>query len=557
MAKGWKIALIIFVCLLLCGAVVVGAFWYLANKTEPVAVTSVKDHALGYSDEVPFYDGVVSTSNLQSVFLSGTQTVKEIYVTEGQYVEKGAALFRYDTTLTDIQLERQRTTVEQAQLALKNAQEDLEKIKVMKPYTPPPTTRPTTAPTTAPLQSIDDLPYYICGTGTENNPYRYLWSEEIDFDEEFLLEHFSKQQQTECYIAFEIRERNALAGDLLDIWGLHLTRYEETVDSEEDSEEDPVEEPGDGTETEPSEGEDGETETEPTEPGETEPVYYLTYRFFYPEEIEHVERPVATTIRETEWVDTSSGYTAAEIAVMRQEKEKEIRDLDLAARMEKLRFDTMKQEMGASVVTATISGTIVELRSVENALSENTPIMQISEGGTFYVTITLGEYERKLYESGDTATISSWYDYGYTVEGTLVSVSDAPVQSGYYYGSGNPDVSMYEAVLSVPADAKIREGEWVGVSFNSDQNRATNVLYLDNAYIRDENGRSYVYRRNDQGLLEKVYVQTGTIQWGYTAILSGLTEEDWIAFPYGKEVKDGAPTYEDESVGSADYYDDM
>ena len=37
----------------------------------------------------------------------------------------------------------------------------------------------------------------------------------------------------------------------------------------------------------------------------------------------------------------------------------------------------------------------------------------------------------------------------------------------------------------------------------------------------------------------------GKSLWGsYTEILSGLTEEDLIAFPYGKTVKEGAPAQE-------------
>ena len=49
------------------------------------------------------------------------------------------------------------------------------------------------------------------------------------------------------------------------------------------------------------------------------------------------------------------------------------------------------------------------------------------------------------------------------------------------------------------------------------------------------------------GLLEKRYVVTGKSLWGsYTEILSGLTPEDLIAFPYGKHVKVGAPAVESD-----------
>jgi hypothetical protein len=49
------------------------------------------------------------------------------------------------------------------------------------------------------------------------------------------------------------------------------------------------------------------------------------------------------------------------------------------------------------------------------------------------------------------------------------------------------------------------------------------------------------------GKLEKRFVTTGKSLWGsYTEILSGLTSEDWLAFPYGKNLTEGAPTVDSE-----------
>ena len=75
------------------------------------------------------------------------------------------------------------------------------------------------------------------------------------------------------------------------------------------------------------------------------------------------------------------------------------------------------------------------------------------------------------------------------------------------------------------------------------------ILELVKAYpfLRTEGGRSYVYLRGEDGLLEKRYVTTGKSLWGsYTEILDGITEEDFLAFPYGKHVTEGAQTVEAE-----------
>ena len=123
------------------------------------------------------------------------------------------------------------------------------------------------------------------------------------------------------------------------------------------------------------------------------------------------------------------------------------------------------------------------------------------------------------------------------------SVGDTPT-SGYYDGSGNPNVSLYTARVAVPVDAGLTENEYVSVTFTSGEENS-GKLYLDNMYIRTENGQSYVYKRDGDGNLVKVNVRTGECLWNsYTAIYGDLTEEDYIAFPYGKDVKEGAPTVE-------------
>ena len=66
-------------------------------------------------------------------------------------------------------------------------------------------------------------------------------------------------------------------------------------------------------------------------------------------------------------------------------------------------------------------------------------------------------------------------------------------------------------------------------------------IYLQNPFLRTEQGKSYVYVLGEDGRLEQRFVKTGKALWGsYMEILSGLTEEDMVAFPYGKNVRDGA-----------------
>jgi len=243
-------------------------------------------------------------------------------------------------------------------------------------------------------------------------------------------------------------------------------------------------------------------------------------------------------------------YTTAEIAEMRKKKEQEIRDLDLAWRMEKIEYARMKKEVESDTVYAEVDGTVVSLLQMEEAAISGEPMVTVSGGGSYYVQVQIGEYEREKFAPGTELKIVSWTNYDEEIIGTLESVSDTPAENAVYYGVGNPNVSVYNALISVPAAANLREGEYVEVVFEAEEPQ--NVLYLESMYIRTENGRSYVYKRNETGKLEKCYIQTGGVYWDtYTAVYGNLTEEDWIAFPYGKLAKEGAETYEEDN--SMDY----
>ncbi len=74
-----------------------------------------------------------------------------------------------------------------------------------------------------------------------------------------------------------------------------------------------------------------------------------------------------------------------------------------------------------------------------------------------------------------------------------------------------------------------------------------NGIYIEKAYVRDEDGRKYVLKAGEDNRLTKQYVKTGKTYWGYTVeIVEGLTMEDRIAFPYGKTAKEGIKVKETE-----------
>ena len=115
-------------------AIVAGIVFGLRGRGEPVGVDPFTMVGMTefWGDNQESY-GPVTTDRIQTVFLSDTQTVTEVLVKEGDTVKKGDVLMTYDTTLSELELERKRLDVEKAKLQVKEAQEELARINKLEP----------------------------------------------------------------------------------------------------------------------------------------------------------------------------------------------------------------------------------------------------------------------------------------------------------------------------------------------------------------------------------------------------------------------------------------
>ena len=143
-SRGKKI-LITAVCLVLTASVGLG-IWYFTGRTGGDPVPVFPFNYLGmteyWGDSQESY-GFVETDGVQTVYLSNTQTVTDIFVEEGQAVKKGDALMSFDTTLSDLALERKRLDVEKKKLQLEDARKRLQEINAMRPMViPQPSDKP-------------------------------------------------------------------------------------------------------------------------------------------------------------------------------------------------------------------------------------------------------------------------------------------------------------------------------------------------------------------------------------------------------------------------------
>lgn len=573
-SRGKKI-LITVVCLVLVAAIGAGAWFVTANKGgEPVNVFPFMYVGMTeyWGDSQESY-GYVQTDGVQTVYLSGTQKVTEVFVEMGQEVKKGDVLMSFDTTLSDLALERKRLDVEKLKLQLEDAKQRLREINAMRPMVIP-------QPSDKPEEDVDlgDLltdPYYI--------------SENYEYDGS------TAEKALICWLHSGTAIEDSIFEELL----LKALEYRE-LNKEPEPEETVPQEPTDGTEvpgedtTEPSEDptepptevtEPSEEPTEPSEPSEepTEPVepqnpdekFYVVFKvtegnlelasrktwqgvfvirdgdtgaysfqffdaFMVPD---HTLEPDEEAEEEPE-IDFGSGFTAAQIAQMRTEQEKTIKDLEFSIKMAEAEYKIAQTEVSDGNVYAQIDGVVVSLLTQEEAEMMMEPIIKVSAGGGFYVEGTVSELDRDSLVIGQEVTINDW-NTGMMYTGYIESLGDYPSAEGYWNGMGNPTASYYPFRVFVEESADLQSGSYVSILFAAAD--AQHGVYLENPFLRTEGGRSYVYVRGEDGLLEQRFVTTGKSLWGsYTEILEGLGEEDLVAFPYGKNVKPGAETVESD-----------
>ena len=105
----------------------------------------------------------------------------------------------------------------------------------------------------------------------------------------------------------------------------------------------------------------------------------------------------------------------------------------------------------------------------------------------------------------------------------------------YYGGDSNPNVSYYTFNAEITDQAlQFTDQDYVTISLKSNKLSKGDLVVMK-AFIRTENGTSYVYK-DVKGTLKKQQVTVGSIvNSGYYAIVtSGLKSDDLLAFPLRK-----------------------
>ena len=556
MSKKLKRAIIAAACVVgVCGAVWGGLTIARNAQRGDVNVYAVNECAMtDYWGDTSNTSGMVTTDKLQKIYISQSQTVKKVWVKEGDSVKKGTALVSYDSTLTQATVERAKIDYDRQAENLEVMKNELELLKKAKnketlqaeydklekelnKLIEDATKSPDDDTDVVDLTRITITNDMKLGTGSGNDKDNAIYYyRTTDSDGSFALSQadlmgiFSSRGKTDgtLYLVFVTRAGNKLGGDVMDNVGYILTAVTEDV---------------------PSGGETGGTTAKKLVSVTVKPWNngFKPFTDGAPDygdkkaEIEKLQRKIAQI---QELLDASMTQLDLNKAIL--EKAQAVKEQEVNLKVAKLKLDKKLAELGDGNVYAEFDGTVKAVRDPDAAYNNSEAVVELSGGGGYYVTGTLSEMDLGSVQVGDSVSISSWMT-GAACEGTIVSIDDYPTSNGSNWGDGNRNVSYYPFKVFVTEDANLQPNDYVDIQYQKDTSaeESGSSLYLQSMFIREDNGKSYVMARGEDGRLEQRWVQTGRDLWGsYTQIRGGLTIDDYVAFPYGRDVVEGAHTQE-------------
>ena len=362
-------------------------------------------------------------------------------------------------------------------------------------------------------QGVFENAVAFMGTGTREDPYRFLCTKNVLIQGAFLnwaggFDDTGVRSQDPVYCLLEVRTEDKEDGVLLAAMLL-----------------------------------DGNTIAESVQPE----VWFHTYLGY--DQWDILPPPEEEIPEDEEWIDIPEdfiefipeediiqGYSKEELEKAISEKQKEISDAELDIKEADLKIKKTEQQLEGEVVKSTLDGTVKKVGDPAKGEVDGEPFIEVESAAGAYIQGMVGEYQLDSVKPGQIVTGMA-YESQMGFQAEITEVSPYP-QEGY--SSGMQEQSYYPFTAVIQDGEGFKANEMVSMDLPAEGGEITGI-FINREYIRTQNGEEFVYKEGEDQRLKKQKVTTGRTFYGSTVeIKEGITLEDKLAFPYGKNVREGA-----------------
>lgn len=238
-----------------------------------------------------------------------------------------------------------------------------------------------------------------------------------------------------------------------------------------------------------------------------------------------------------------AGTTVSRADAIKYQNSK-IASLKLDIQESDIKISQLEKKANKKLVSSKLDGIVSYVGDVSSGTTtDGKALLKVKSEDGYYVVGAVSELMLDTVKEGTKLSCTSYTSGQFEAE--IMDVSEYPVDSYNYYGDNNPNVSYY-AFTAVVDDKSLQFDTPDYVMVELQNSAADNgSMVLSKAFVKSENGKNYVYK-DDNGILKKQEIRVGaTVDGGYDIIIKGgISSDDKLAFPYGKDTVEGAKTNE-------------
>ncbi|MBR1863562.1 MAG: biotin/lipoyl-binding protein [Ruminococcus sp.] len=260
-------------------------------------------------------------------------------------------------------------------------------------------------------------------------------------------------------------------------------------------------------------------------------------------------------------------YTRKQIQNLIVKQENEVKSLELQLKQAKFDLETAKKRKRDGKVVAEIDGVVKKIGKASDGTVESDVIpgedeyeeptaddkaFAVIEGeGGIEAVFLISEMNLPKVPIGTKVYVSSWGSSASGV-GEVTKIDQDPFSYNNYIWGENPTNStfMVHAKMEDGSDFNINDGIMVSLEQNmGGEESGSSSVYMPIHYVRQEGGDYYIMKADADGKLKKQYIKVGQEYGGrLIEVKGGLSMDDKICFPYGKDVKEGVKTQDSTEV---------